>query len=93
MNPEAEQVLTAHREPHDVMDYMYNHNVIAFIVIVLAIITAAFWFEFFRIIVRNIIGDNPTLLTVLLVALFWTLVFIVIDIMIFKIPVAASFAL
>ena len=94
MNEGAEQVLICHVEPRNVQDYLYNRNVIAFVVIVIAIITSEFWFEFFHQILREITGqERPRWYYMLSAAIFWTFVFVIISILIFKIPVAASYTL
>jgi hypothetical protein len=106
MDLKAEQALTCNMEletgqihhtysleQHRVRDYLYNNNLITFIVVVLAIITAGFWFEFFRQIIHNLTGDTPSWVTSLFVAILWTFIFILITIIIFNLPVAASFTL
>lgn len=74
--------------------YLYNNNIIAFIVIVIAIITSEFWFEFFHQLLRDISKEAiPGWQYMLLGALFWTAVFILVNYLIFKVPVASSFTL
>jgi len=75
-------------------NYLYNNNIIAFIVIVIAIITSEFWFETFHQIVREITGQSePRWYYMLASALFWTIIFILVSIIIFKVPIASSFTL
>lgn len=94
MSEEAERTLICSVEPSKVQDYLYNSNIISFVVIVLAIITSEFWFEFFHQILREITNqERPRWYYMLTAAIFWTFVFIIITILIFKIPVAASYTL
>jgi len=76
------------------VDFLYNNNIIAFIIFVVAIITSEFWFEFFHQILREITGrSEPTSLQMLTMALVFTVVFVILTYWIFKVPVAASFTL
>ena len=74
--------------------FLYNNNLICFIIVIIAIITAEFWFEVFHQILREITGqEEPRWYYMLISALFWTVVFIVINYLTFKLPVAASYGL
>ena len=72
--------------------FLYNNNFITFVIIVVAIITSEFWFEFFHQILREVSGQSdPSWYYMLLTAIIWTLIFLIITYYIFKVPVAASF--
>ena len=73
-------------------DFLYNYNLYAFIIFIIAIVTSQFWFEFFHQILREITGlHEPRWYHMLVAVLFWTIIFIIVTMLIFKTPVAASF--
>lgn len=75
-------------------DFMYHNNIIAFIIIVLAIVTSEFWFETFHQMLREITNrSEPTSLQMITMALFFTFVFIIVTYFIYKVPVSTSFTL
>jgi len=80
---------------HDkAVHFLYSYNTVAFIIIVLAIITSEFWFETFHQILREITGlERPRWFQMLTAAIFFTIVFFLIVYLLFKVPVAASFTL
>ena len=94
MNHEAEAAITYCKDPGTIQHYLYNNNIIAFIVIVVALITAEFWFETFHQIVRDITGQEiPAWYYMMFAAIIWTFILFIIAVMIFKIPIAASYTL
>lgn len=72
--------------------FLYNNNFCAFVIFIIAIIVSQFWFEFFHQIVREITGqDEPDSYYMLLVAIFWTSLFMLIVYFFLKVPIAASY--
>lgn len=85
-------VTSAHDKRKHAAEFMYNNNIICFIIIVIAFITAQFWFEYFDQFFRELLSVEQLSSTqVAIVAIGFTIVFIVINFMIFGMPVAASF--
>ena len=74
-----------------IVDYLYSNNIVAFLVMVLAIITAQFWFSFFK---KLFVADEHSSASYLFfITLVFTIIFIGISMGLFKIPIAASYSL
>ena len=80
----------SHQKPKD---FLYQHNWIAFIIIVLAILTAQFWYQtIYEGINYLLYRDNIDLFRIIIMVTFLiTGIFFLLTFFVFKIPIAAAF--
>ena len=82
--------LSGKRQPAET--FLYNNNVISFIIFVLAIITASFWYDTITKILEAVTNvPEFEWYHLLSIALAFTFLLIVVSLYIFKVPIAASF--
>lgn len=74
-------------------EFLYYNNFIAFILIVLAIIVAQFWFQIINAILISIRDQIPYILSLIIFTFMFTNLFLFLSYYVFKVPIAASFTL